>query len=392
MTHLAHRSILFVNNFPGPTLGGGEVHLMHLVRGALTGGWEVSVAAASGSALAADAGSAGAAVTELEYARARIPREPGRLRELAEGCGACVVVGTGFLANMLVRRAAAGLDGVAVVNIAHTEPDASRHEGSGPLRIAMRRRIDLASRSRVDAFIAVSSAVRNALCAGDVAPERVHVIPNGIDIAALRAAAELPGPDALRATGPLVGCVGRLTPVKGVEHFVRMSSALGFQVPRARFVVAGSGPEESRLREIAYAHGLGDRLVFLGYVTPAAPVLAACDVVVVPSLSEGFSLVAAEAMALSRPVVATRVGGVTDVVVDGETGLLAPPADPESLGTAVARLLRDPALAVRMGEAGASRVEKHFTVERMVDEHLALFASLVERMSSIEPSHSNSED
>jgi len=381
MTDPARRSILFVKNFPGPTLDGGEVHLMNIVHGALCDGWDVSVAAAGGSALAAEAFSAGTSVTGLEYSRTRMPLKPVRVRKIAEACEARVVVGTGFLTNILVRRAATDLD-AAVVNIVHTEPDASRHEGGGPLGVAVRRRIDVATCARVDAFVAVSSAVRNALCAGGKAPERVHTIPNGIDIEAVRMAAELPGPEQLRRSGPLVGCVGRLAPVKGVEYFVRMAGSLGFQVPRARFVIAGSGPEESRLREIAYAYNLGERLVFLGHVSPAAPVLAACDVVVIPSLSESMPTVALEAMALFRPLVATKVGGVTDVVIDGETGLLAPPADSEALASCVARVLHDPALATRMGERGARRVEEHFTVERMVGEHLGLYASLAERSRS----------
>ncbi|MBE0417872.1 MAG: glycosyltransferase family 4 protein [Coriobacteriia bacterium] len=376
MTTAVRRSILFVNNFPGPTLGGGEVHLMHLVRGAIAEDWQVSVATAKGSALAGDARAVGADVFELGYSRTRLPSKPGRLRDIAAAYDADVIVGTGFLTNMLVRRAAAGLEDTKVVNIVHTEPDASRHEGAGPLGLGMRRRVDAASRGRVDRFVAISSAVRNALCAGGVEPERVITIPNGIDIATVRSDAGLPAPEGLRVTGPLVGCVGRLAPVKGVEYFIRMAGSLGFQVPRARFVIAGSGPEDSRLREIAYAHNLGDRLVFLGHVSPVAPVLAACDVVVIPSLSEGFALVAAEAMALSRPVVGTSVGGLADVVVDGETGLLVPPADSEALAAAVARLLRNPALATRMGEAGAARAEEHFTLERMVRAHLDLYAEL----------------
>ena len=376
MTEPAHRSILFVNNFSGPTLGGGEVHLMYLVGAALADGWQVCVAAAKGSALAGDARAAGAAVVELEYSRARMANKPKRLREIALACEAQVIVGTGFLTNMLVRRASQGLEDVAIVNIVHTEPDASRHEGAGPLGLGMRKRVDAASRDRVDRFVAISSAVRNAVCAGGVEPERVITIPNGIDVDLVRSDAGLPAPDGLREAGPLIGYVGRLAPVKGVEYFVRMAGSLGFQVPRARFVIAGAGSEESRLREISYAHKLGDRLVFLGYVSPVAPVLAVCDVVVIPSLSEGFALVAAEAMALGRPVVGTNVGGLADVVVDGVTGLLTPPADPESLATAVARLLRDPALMQSMGEAGAARVEEHFTVERMVRDHLALYEEL----------------
>ncbi len=377
MTQPAPRSIVFVNNFAAPTLGGGEVHLMHLVRGALAAGWNVGLVAALASALAEQATDAGATVTELDFSRARLARIPTRIRDAVASSGAQVLVGTGFLTNVCVRHAARGLD-VSVVNIAHTEPDASRHEGAGPLRLAMRRRLEAAGRSRVDAFVAISSAVRNALCSAGADPVRVHLIPNGIDIEAVRAEAAHPLPEVFDSAGPVVGCIGRLAPVKGVEYFVRMAATLSVRMPHVRFVVAGSGPEESRLREIAYAAGLGEHLAFLGHVPNAASVIAACEVVVIPSLSEGFSLVAAEAMALAKPVVATRVGGVTDVVTDRETGLLVPPADPEALAAAVARVLADPGLARAMGTAGARRAEERFTLDRMVRGYLELFSSLAE--------------
>jgi glycosyltransferase involved in cell wall biosynthesis len=345
----APRSVLFANNFPGPTLGGAEVHLMHLVRGAIAADWQVSVAAAKGSALAGDARAAGADVFELEYSRARMPSKPGRLRDIAAAYDADVIVGTGFLTNMLVRRAAAGLEGTKVVNIVHTEPDASRHEGSGPLRLGMRRRVDATSRDRVDRFVAISSAVRNALCAGGVAPERVVTIPNGIDIATVRCrrrSARAGGPGGCRAARRLRG-----TPRAGQRCRVlhpngRLAGFPGAARPlRDRGLRSGGEPPaRDRLRAQPRRPARLPR-----HVSPVAPVLAACDVVVIPSLSEGFALVAAEAMALGKPVVGTQVGGLADVVVDGETGLLVPPADPEALAAAVARLLHDPALAAADG-------------------------------------------
>ena len=376
-------TIVFVNNFGGPTLGGGEVLLMHLVRGLMREGWGVHVAAARGSALVREAGEAGAEVSELEFTRARLPGKPARIREIAAAAGARVVVGTGFLTNILVRSAMRGVPGIAVVNIVQTEPDSPRFEGAGPLALAARRRLDACARGRVDAFVAVSSAVRNALCASGIEAERVHVIANGVDVEALEAAAEADavgvGSRVREVAGggaPLVGYVGRLAPVKGAEYFVRMAAQLATLVPDARFLVAGSGPEEGRLREIAAAHRLGERLAFLGHVSPAAPVLAACDVVVLPSLSEGMPTTALEAMALVTPVVATAVGGLAEVVADGETGILVPPADAGALADAVAGLLADPARARAMGEAGAARVAERFGLERMVAEYVALVEEL----------------
>ncbi|MBS3956574.1 MAG: glycosyltransferase family 4 protein [Clostridiales bacterium] len=375
------RTVLFVNNFPGPTLGGGEIHLMQLVRALLRDAWHVRVIAAQQSELARTARDAGAHVDEFEFSYTYLPSVPARIRGIAVSSGADIVIGTGFLTNVLVRLAMRAVPGVAVVNIAHTEPDAARYEGAGAIALAARRRVERCALDRVDAFVAISSEVSRALLARGVDGRRVHTICNAVDPAAVRADAQaiaLPPVMArqLSARVPLVGYVGRLSLVKGAEYFIQMAARLVQREPDVCFVVVGSGPEEGRLREIAAAYALGERLVFLGHVSPAAPVLAACDVVVLPSLSEGMPTVTLEAMALAKPVVATRVGGLPDVVADGETGLLVPPADPDALAEAVASLLRDPARARAMGEAGRARVEERFTLERMLAEYRTLFDTL----------------
>ena len=121
----------------------------------------------------------------------------------------------------------------------------------------------------------------------------------------------------------VVGALARLEKVKGVEFFIRAAASLTDESSVA-FAVAGTGSEESYLRELVVAQGLTDKLTFLGRVDNSAAFLAACDIVVMPSLSEGMPLVPMEAMALGKPVVATSVGGTPEVVLDGETGLLVP--------------------------------------------------------------------
>ena len=124
------------------------------------------------------------------------------------------------------------------------------------------------------------------------------------------------------------------------------------------------------------AQGLTDKLTFLGRVDNSAAFLAACDVVVVPSLSEGMPLVPMEAMALGKPVVATRVGGTPEVVLDGETGLLVPPGDGAALALAIDTLLRDDEARRRMGSAGRERADRHFSTETLVARYVELFTKV----------------
>ncbi len=175
----------------------------------------------------------------------------------------------------------------------------------------------------------------------------------------------------LRGDEPVIGCVGRGTAEKGHVYLLRALACL----PRARIPTtlfigippAGSpadcAPHVREIhRELARLR-LQKKVRLLGFRTDVPRLLSALDLLVAPSLQESFGRVAAEAMAASRPVVATRVGGLVEVVEEGETGLLTPPADPAALAGAIAALLATPARRERMGEKGRRRAERYFSLE-----------------------------
>lgn len=167
-------------------------------------------------------------------------------------------------------------------------------------------------------------------------------------------------------SGPVVTVVGRLNHRKGhavlFDALVRLKARDGLE---PIVLVVGSGPLESELRASAAGMGLG-RVEFFGSRERVFPWYLAADLAVVPSLVEPFGLVAAEAMACARPVVASGVGGLREIVVDGETGLLVPPKDPESLAGAISSLLSDPSRASAMGARGRVRFESEFTQDAMI--------------------------
>src|SRR5206468_8794383 len=137
--------------------------------------------------------------------------------------------------------------------------------------------------------------------------------------------------------------------------------------PELRLDIAGRGPLENALRALARELGIAEAVSFLGQVAPIQSAIESAGAVVVPSLGEGFGMVALEAMERGRPVVAAAVGGLAEIVVDGVTGLLVPSGEVEPLAAAIVRLGRDPELAARMGRAGRERALADFPQERATD-------------------------
>jgi glycosyltransferase involved in cell wall biosynthesis len=210
--------------------------------------------------------------------------------------------------------------------------------------------------------------------------EQYVAVPSGVPTAELRAAAPPRGaararlgldPDAFIVVG-----LGRLVPIKGFDLLARALPALVAQIPSARVLLVGDGAERARLGAIAASMGVAERLRMTGETTDIASYLAAADVVAVPSRNEGMGRVIVEAMALGLPVVATTVGGIPDVVTDGECGRLVEPEDVDALAAALIELGRDPALRCKLGEAAVRRAEA-FSTAVASEKLLAVYASLV---------------
>jgi glycosyltransferase involved in cell wall biosynthesis len=172
---------------------------------------------------------------------------------------------------------------------------------------------------------------------------------------------------------PRLLCIGRLIPIKGHLVLLRALAQARAQLPDVTLDVAGRGPLAPALKAYAREVGVEDAVRFLGFVSPVQAAIEDAAVVVVPSLGEGFGMVALEAMERARPVIASAVGGLPEIVADGETGLVVPPADAEALAEAIVSLAGDLARAVAMGEAGRERALEQFTPERCVERVEALY-------------------
>jgi glycosyltransferase involved in cell wall biosynthesis len=232
-----------------------------------------------------------------------------------------------------------------------------------------------------DRVVAVARSVADDLATRPgyrVDSGRVRIIPNGLDLTRLPPAGERVDRAAwgLPATAPVVVQVANFYPPKGHRWLVRAMPRIVACHPEAVFVLAGEGPELPGIRGEVARLGLAAHVRFVGADADALALLGASDVVVVPSESEGLPLALLEALALARPVVATAVGGIPDVIEPGRTGILTPPCDPDALADAVCAVLGDPGRARAIGEAGRSTVRARYAAERMVAETEALYVEL----------------
>ncbi len=221
-------------------------------------------------------------------------------------------------------------------------------------------------------------------------PGKVRVIQNGVDLDAFdpkivdgwKARREF----GLQEAAPLIGIVGRMTPQKGHLDFLTALVQIKAAIPTVKALIVGDGPLRAELVQYARRHHLHDCCIFTGMREDIPTIIAALDVVALPSLSEGLPFVLLEAMAMGKPVVATRVNGVSEVVEDGVTALLVPPRTPDMLARAVITLLHNRELASMLGAAARRQAERCFGLKRMIQNVETLYEELLGHRGSREES------
>jgi len=255
----------------------------------------------------------------------------------------------------------------------------------GPGRTAIFKSLERLLARTTDTLIAVSPEVRDDLVALKVAPpEKFAVIRLGIELDERVAAVEEARLRTRRVMGVpddrfLVGWIGRMTGVKRTVDVLRSFRLLRDRGVDACLCMVGDGPEREQIEQLARELGLMRDCLFPGYQEDVGAFFAAFDAFVLPSGNEGTPVTAIEALASGCPVVATRVGGVPDVVRDGEDGFLVELGDLDGLADALARLAADPELRRRLGDAGRKRVLPRYAVERLIDDVDGLYRRLLEQ-------------
>jgi glycosyltransferase involved in cell wall biosynthesis len=371
-------SILHINT--EKTWRGGESQVSYLMNGLRAAGHRICVAALPGSALAARSRDAGIDVFEMKMAG-----------DLDIGA-----------ASRLARFARAGRFDILHAHTAraHAIGLLARLLGA-PQKLVVARRLDfpvstnlfgrLKYRSRrIDLFLAVAAAIREILVAAGVPSERVRVVNSSIDLARFEEARQRRKSDiravreelGLPADATLVGNVAALAGHKAQCDLIAAMPDLLERTPTAHLVIVGEGKERASLTSQVHRLGLTERVHFLGFRRDVPLLLAAFDIFAISSKLEGFCNSVLEAFAVGVPVVATRAGGLPEMVLHEDTGLLTPVQAPPALAEAMTRLIDNPALAAKVAASGRHLVESEYTVDKMVERTRAAYAELSEEASA----------
>lgn len=232
---------------------------------------------------------------------------------------------------------------------------------------------------QVDCFIAASEAIRHMLIGDGVPADRTVTVHEGIDVEHVLATPPVDVHEAfwLPHHAPVVGNVAALVPHKGQRHLIEAAHLVVQEVPDARFVILGEGELREHLERLVREYHLEKHVLLPGFRTDVLGCIKGFDLLVMSSITEGLGTSLLDAMACAKAVVATRAGGIPEVVADSVTGVLVEPRDHRAMAAAIVGLLRDEHMRRRMGAAGLARVRERFTVERMVSETAAVYARVV---------------
>jgi glycosyltransferase involved in cell wall biosynthesis len=359
-------------------IGGTERMVLEFVRGANREKYDLFVGALlSGGSLFSEASDLGVQTVDFNKKSYDEVRTLTRLFNFMKRARIDLVHLYGLQADILGRMAAR-LAGVPVVVSGIRSPELWRKWYHSWL--------DKVTSGLVDLYISNSEAGRQTTIKREgISPEKIVTIYNGIDLT------KFDNPnfdiDSLRTTFGLppsiqvVGVVANLRPMKGHADVIAALPTIVEQIPKVVFMFVGRDNMDGEIQRLAQGSELSEYIIFTGFSPEVRPFYQLFDLFLLPSTWEGCPVSILEAMAMKKPVVATVVGGIPELVVDGQTGLLIPPHNPTALADAIVSLLKNPDEAQKMGQAGQIRVEKHFTLPKMVEEIEAVYEELLSAQS-----------
>ena len=238
-----------------------------------------------------------------------------------------------------------------------------------------------------DRIIAVSHAVKAHLVEQGIQSDKIRVVYNGVDLGKFVPPANRQAPKAaldLPTDIMIVGVVAHLSEKKGHKWFLEAVAPLCQTFPQLRILFLGEGGERANLQRQVRALGIEDRVIFAGFHGDVVPWMSAMDALVLPPIAkEGFGRVLVEAGAMKIPVVGSDVGGISEIIVPGETGFVVAPGDVAALQTALSALLDDAQLREKMGEAGRERALRDFSQERMVEQTERVYRELLAERAAL---------
>ena len=228
--------------------------------------------------------------------------------------------------------------------------------------------------------VAISDSVRDTLIRSGVDPLKIVVVPSGVDSDQYRPEGDrdwLASEFGVDADAPLIGMVANYIPIKGHRFLVEALPAVLERFPNLKVLCFGRGDHEASVARQIVRAGLADHVIMAGFRTDLDRVLGGLDLLVHPATREGLGVSLLQASSCGVPIVASRIGGIPEVVEDGVTGILVPPENPEALTAAITQMLKNPDSARQMGRRGRKRIQAQLTVVQMVRGTMAVYSELL---------------
>ncbi|MFH1985702.1 MAG: glycosyltransferase family 4 protein [Pseudomonadota bacterium] len=372
------KKILFV--IDGIEFGGGERGFAQIVNGLPNNRYETFLASSLQENFYNTVSNSSVQYCPINFSNRYNPVVLLSLIRIIRGKSIDIVHGQGARADFYARLAS-GLSGKTMYVSSVQMPVEGFNVG--PTKNRFYKAVDRFSERFVDRFIVVSSVLEQAMILEHEIPkEKIVKVYNGIETDFYKPYDQEAGRKRVRkefsidGSEILIGSLGRLVWQKGFEYFLRSVTTLVKDIPKVRFMLVGVGPLRQRLERLAMSLGISNRLIFTGHRSDIRDILAAMEIVVIPSLLEGFPMITLEAMAMEKPIVTTQIGGIQEQITNFKEGLLVPPENPLSIAQAVKRLVDDPKYAQTIGKNARSKVVRDFSVKKMISETIKVYESL----------------
>ena len=385
---MKHKILYVIDNMQ---YGGGERAFGQLISLLSKDKYEIDVACKPGGVFEEKIISSGASLRPVDMGSRYSPKAILQLFSIMKKRSIDIVHSQGGRADFFTR-VAAKLAGVPIIVSTIAMPV----EGFdvNPLRKSVYAAFDRFSERFVDKFIVVSKALEHALIEKHrINKEKVVLVPNGIEVEEYRPeergvehGAGGKGHGVREEFGlgnkiPLVGAIGRLVWQKGFEYLIKAIPSVAEKFPEAKILIVGEGELEAKLKAESEKLKVRDKIIFTGFRQDIKEILSAIDILAMPSLLEGMPFVILEAMAMAKPIVATDIESITEILDNGKTGILVPPKDPDALSRAIISLLTDGDKARQMGFEARMTVEEKFRVEVIVDRVEKVYQELLQSLA-----------
>ncbi|MDQ5985419.1 MAG: D-inositol-3-phosphate glycosyltransferase [Syntrophus sp. SKADARSKE-3] len=370
--------ILFV--IDGLEFGGGERVFAQIISGLPKNRYEAYLACAPNDAFQKAIGGAAIRFFPMDFSNRYNFTNLRTLMRIIKKEKIDIVHGQGARAEFYARLAA-GFSGRKKCLSTLAMPVEGYDVGS--MKKSLYKAMDSFSERFVDRFLVVSDVLVKTMIEGHgIAKEKVIKIYNGIETDHYSSEALEEQRQRIRQeffigdTEFLIGAVGRLVWQKGFEYYLQAIPKIHEAIPNACFILVGDGPLRKDLENQAKSLGIDKQIIFTGQRNDIRNMMAAMDVIVIPSLLEGFPMVTLEAMAMEKPIVATVIDGITEQITDGVEGILTPPRDPHALAQAIMSLAKDRERNRVLGNAARKRVVRDFSVKTMIEATLTVYEDL----------------